>query len=135
MRAFMDQILIIKDHGKDFIAWDMASGHEVDRPFKSQEVQIWWEDCRARDALKTGEMCLAIFYIYNCLAKGLGPDGRRVILTPIDATYVLPDLSGSHWKVPGLICKYGPTRLPRGSSESGRSGHVRPAEVGRELRR
>ncbi|KAG8166219.1 hypothetical protein KVR01_004771 [Diaporthe batatas] len=87
VRAFADRIMVVQDHGDTFVAWDMASGVELDRPFPTQEPQVWWDSCRSSDALPGGETS-PVFCVYTYLVSALGPDGKTVVRQAADPTHV-----------------------------------------------
>ncbi|KAG8166272.1 hypothetical protein KVR01_004824 [Diaporthe batatas] len=86
VRAFMDRIMIMEDHGKDFKACDMASGLQLGRPVKEQEDQIWFEDCESRDRLKSGLTFPVIFCVYSHLIEAV--NNGLVTMHPVDVTVV-----------------------------------------------
>jgi hypothetical protein len=91
VRSFMDRILMVEDHSEDFQAWDLASGHKIDRPSTSDEAQIWWENCRSRDAMAIGEGCPVIFCVYSYVARRprvTSDGGYFRVKRPVDAIHV-----------------------------------------------
>ncbi|POS70423.1 hypothetical protein DHEL01_v211186 [Diaporthe helianthi] len=87
VKAFMDRIMVVEDHGENFLGWDLASGIQLGRPPPRQEPQIWWESRRRKDRLKNGKM-FPVFCIYSYLVYALDPDSDTVTIQAVDATAV-----------------------------------------------
>ncbi|KAL1883923.1 hypothetical protein Daus18300_000031 [Diaporthe australafricana] len=89
VRAFMERIICVVKYGEEFEARDMASGCVVGRPFRSQEAQIWWEDCVRRDTLPNGRKPPVTFWVYSHLIySGSDYDDGGVIRIPQDLAHV-----------------------------------------------